>query len=113
MKTESIHERLARREPVALSPQTMESAIAYFRANPSENYVYVRFDGQCISEGAMFGKCRTRTGSLVSIAIDGIPMHVSRKHKHVAARLAAYSNFAALVRADTVREIEAEFDRER
>ena len=82
-------EKIRLREPVALDPQTLAAAVTYLRANPQEPAVYVRWDNQCIGEADMLGKCRTRTGQLVSIATDGIPIRVSRGHRHVAAALAA------------------------
>jgi hypothetical protein len=87
-QTLTIHECLALREPVALGSDTLNASVAYFRANPEESAVYVRWDNKCIPEAEMLRKCGfSRTAQLVSIATDGIPMRVSRKHKHVAAAL--------------------------
>lgn len=97
-----IFHRLNEREPVALRPETQAAAVAYFKANPDEKLVYVRWDGQCISEADMLGKTAVRyvgegenmkaygggyVNSLVSIATDGIPMPVGRRSKVIAAAL--------------------------
>ena len=82
-------ERIRQREPVKLDPATLRAAADYFRANPNETAVYVRWDNQTIPVDVMLRKCKSRVGQLVSISTDGIPMYVSRQHKHVAAALAA------------------------
>jgi hypothetical protein len=74
----------------------------YFAANPAVDYAYLFFDGRIIPEETFRRRMTSRTAQLVSIALDGFPVLISRHSCDVVA-LASEAASGTDVRARLAR----------